>query len=132
MEEPFQIPIGQDKKKRGLLTILHDFFLVNKMGGPVGLLIFIGAAVFFSLVVAKLGMVPGVLLALLMVGLPFVLGIIFYPQFGVLTFIVAAYFIMFIGRMNIIDFPLGTLMDGMEVLLVLGIFIQQKKQSNWT
>lgn len=131
MEEPFQIPIGQDKKKRGLLAILHDFFLVNKMGGPFGLLIFIGAAIFFSLVVAKLGMVPGVLLILLMVGIPFVLGVIFYPEFGVLTFIVAAYFIMFIGRMNIIDFPLGTLMDGMELLMVLGIFIQQKKQSNW-
>lgn len=131
MEEPFQIPIGQDKKKRRLLNVLHDFFLVNKMGGPIGLLIFIGAAVFFSLIVAKLGMVPGVLLVLLMVGIPFVFGIIFYPEFGVLTFIVAAYFIMYIGRMNIIDFPLGTLMDGMEVLLVLGIFIQQKKQSNW-
>ena len=52
MEEPFQIPIGQDKKKRGLLTILHDFFLVNKMGGPVGLLIFIGAAVFFGYIAA--------------------------------------------------------------------------------
>jgi len=131
MEEPFQIPIGQNKKRRGLLTILHDFFLVNKMGGPFGLLIFIGAAIFFSLIVAKLGMVPGVLLALLMVGIPFVFGVIFYPEFGVLTFIVAAYFIMFIGRMNIIDFPLGTLMDGMELLMVLGIFIQQKKQSNW-
>jgi hypothetical protein len=39
---------------------------------------------------------------------------------------------MYIGRMNIIDFPLGTLMDGMEALLILGVFMQQKLKSNWT
>lgn len=131
MEGPFQIPIGNNKPKKGLLAILGDFFLVKKMGGPMGILIFVGAAVFFSLFVARLGMVPSVLLVLLMIGLPFVFGIIFYPEFGVLTFIIAAYLIMFIGRMNITEFPLGTLMDGMEVLLILGIFIQQKRQSNW-
>lgn len=131
MEGPFQIPIGNNKPKKGLLAILGDFFLVKKMGGPMGILIFVGAAVFFSLFVARLGMVPSVLLALLMIGLPFVFGIIFYPEFGVLTFIIAAYLIMFIGRMNFTEFPLGTLMDGMEVLLILGIFIQQKRQSNW-
>lgn len=131
MEEPFQIPIGQNKKKKGLLTLIHDFFIVNKMGGLLGLLFFLSAGVFFSLLVAKLGMVPGVLLILMMVGIPFVLAVIFNPEFGVLSFIVAAYLIMFIGRMNITTFPLGTLMDGMELLLVLGVLIQQKVKSNW-
>ncbi len=132
MEEPYQIPIGQNKKKRGVLNQLYHFVIVNKMGGPLGLLFFALAALFFSVVVAKLGMVPGVLLILMMIGIPTVLGVIFYPQFGVVIFVVAAYLIMFIGRMNITEFPLGTLMDGMELLLIIGVIIQQKQKSDWT
>lgn len=132
MEEPYQIPIGQNKKKRGVLDQLYHFVIVNKMGGPFGLLFFVLAALFFSVVVAKLGMVPGVLLILMMIGIPTVLGVIFYPQFGVVIFVVAAYLIMFIGRMNITEFPLGTLMDGMELLLIIGVIIQQKQKSDWT
>lgn len=131
MEDPFQIPIGNDKKKKGLLALIHDFVIINKMGGPLGLLFFLSAALFFSLLVAKFGMVPGVLLVLIIIGIPFILAVIFNPEFGVLSFIVAAYFIMFIGRMNITTFPLGTLMDGMELLLVLGVLIQQKINPNW-
>ncbi|BDQ11826.1 hypothetical protein TEGAF0_10430 [Sediminibacterium sp. TEGAF015] len=101
------------------------------MGGILGLLFFSAAAVFFSLVVGKLGLVPGVLILLVLIGLPIVLALIFYPKIGVITFIVSAYLIMYVGRMNIIDFPLGTLMDGMELLLFLGIFVQQKTESNW-
>jgi uncharacterized membrane protein YiaA len=132
MEEPYQIPIGQNKKKRGVLDQLYHFVIVNKMGGPLGLLFFALAALFFSVVVSKLGMVPGVLLILMMIGIPTVLGVIFYPQFGVVIFVVAAYLIMFIGRMNITEFPLGTLMDGMELLLIIGVIIQQKQKPDWT
>lgn len=67
-----------------------------------------------------------------MIRIPLVFANIFYPEFGVLTFLFSAYLIMYIGRMNIIDFPLGTLMDGMEALLILGVFMQQKLKSNWT
>ena len=131
MDELFQIPIGLDKKRKGFFSLLHDFFIVRKMGGILGLLFFSAAAVFFSLVVGKLGLVPGVLILLVLIGLPIVLALIFYPKIGVITFIVSAYLIMYVGRMNIIDFPLGTLMDGMELLLFLGIFVQQKTESNW-
>lgn len=131
MEEPFQIPLGGKNNPKGFFNLLHDFFIVKKMGGILGLVFFGAAAVFFSLVVSKLGLVPGVLILLMLIGLPVVLALIFYPKFGVITFIVAAYLIMYVGRMNITDFPLGTLMDGMELLLFLGIFVQQKTESNW-
>ena len=126
MEEPFQIPLGEKNNRKGFFTLLHDFFIVRKMGGIWGLFFFGAAAIFFSLVVSKLGLVPGILILLMLIGLPVVLALIFYPKFGVVTFIVAAYLIMYVGRMNITDFPLGTLMDGMELLLFLGIFVQQK------
>ncbi|WP_026763152.1 O-antigen ligase family protein [Sediminibacterium salmoneum] len=131
MEEPFQIPLGEKNNRKGFFTLLHDFFIVRKMGGIWGLFFFGAAAIFFSLVVSKLGLVPGILILLMLIGLPVVLALIFYPKFGVVTFIVAAYLIMYVGRMNITDFPLGTLMDGMELLLFLGIFVQQKTESNW-
>ena len=131
MEEPFQIPLGGEKSPKGFINLLYEFFIVKKMGGIFGLVFFGAAAVFFSLVVSKLGLVPGVLILLMLIGLPVVLALIFYPKIGVITFIVAAYLIMYVGRMNITDFPLGTIMDGMELLLFLGIFVQQKTESNW-
>ena len=90
MDELFQIPIGHDRKRKGFFSLLHDFFIVKKMGGILGVLFFSAAAVFFSLVVSKLGLVPGVLILLMLVGLPVVLAMIFYPKFGVVTFIAAA------------------------------------------
>lgn len=132
MEEPFQISIGTNKSKKKLIASLYDFFIINKMGGIPGFLIFAFAGIFFAFAVAKLGVVLGVLILLLIIGLPIIFGVIFYPQFGVTTLIVSAYLIMWVGRMNITgNFPLGTLMDGLELLLILGIFIQQKKHSQW-
>jgi hypothetical protein len=45
MEESFKIPIGKKEKEKGFLTIMYDFFIV--------------AAIFFSILVSKFGMVPG-------------------------------------------------------------------------
>jgi hypothetical protein len=38
---------------------------------------------------------------------------------------------MWIMRMNITSFPLGTLMDGMEALFILNLFLQQKRNPDW-
>lgn len=132
MEEPFQISVESHKKRKNFLESIHDFFIVNKMGGWLGLLFFLFAGIFFGVVVAKMGLVTGALLLVFLIGFPLILGVVFYPQFGVLTLIVAAYLIMWFDRMKIAgDFPLGTLMDGLELLLIVGVLIQQKQKSQW-
>lgn len=132
MLEPLQISTKSVKRKRSFLESLHSFFILNKMGGWLGLLIFLVAGVFFATVVSKMGLVIGALLLVMLIGLPLIFGVVFYPQFGVLTLIIAAYLIMWIDRMKITgEFPLGTLMDGLELLLIIGVLIQQKQKPQW-
>jgi putative inorganic carbon (HCO3(-)) transporter len=58
-------------------------------------------------------------------------GTIAYPKFGVITLLVIAYLIQMVMRMNLTSFPLGTIMDGMYVLLIIGFYIQQKYEPDW-
>jgi len=41
-----------------------------------------------------------------------------------------AYLLFFIGRLGV-NFPLGTVMDGVQGLLILGFFIHQKRRPDW-
>ncbi len=83
-------------------------------------------AVSFAFFIGTGGMVSAVLIILIIVGLPIVFSIVSFPKFGIVVLLVAAYFVMWVIRMGV-NFPLGTLMDGIEALLILGIFIHQKK-----
>jgi putative inorganic carbon (HCO3(-)) transporter len=78
------------------------------------------------------GVKAGALILSGAVGLPVLYGVIAHPRFGILVLLVAAYLIMWIMRMNLTAFPLGTLMDGLLALLILGLFIKQKYKPDWT
>lgn len=65
-----------------------------------------------------------------MVALPAIYTIIAYPKTGILMLIVCAYLIMFLGRFNL-SFPVGTVMDVIEVLLIISFFLKQKFEQNW-
>ncbi|MEJ7692084.1 O-antigen ligase family protein [Daejeonella sp.] len=66
------------------------------------------------------------------IGAPMVYGIIAYPRFGIMVMLIAAYLIMWVIRMDLTTFPMGTLMDGLLALLILGLFIKQKNNPDWT
>ncbi len=112
-------------------TKLSDFFIHKKLAGFGGFLFLLSCSLFFSYAISKYGLIPGVLFLGVIVGIPFVYGITVYPKFGIMVFIFLANIIMWILRMGL-NFPLGTLMDAMEVFLMLGFFIQQKQKSDWT
>ncbi|HJV18777.1 MAG TPA: O-antigen ligase family protein [Sediminibacterium sp.] len=123
MEEPVHIPVNASKKRR-------DFFQQEGTKGPLLYLFLLCSSLFFAYLIATFGWIPGVLIIAALVGLPMVYGMIAYPRFGIVVFLTSAYFIMFIDRMGV-DFPLGTLMDFMELLFIVGFFIQQKTLKNW-
>lgn len=132
MKPEFQIPIGADTPPKPFFYwgMVSDFFLKKKLSGIGGFIFLLCCSLFFALFIAKFGLIPGVLFLALIVGLPFVYGITVYPKFGILIFIFLANIIMWVLRMGV-KFPLGTLMDAMEVFLILGFFIQQKKKQDW-
>ena len=95
----------------------------------IGLLIC--ASLIFSLIIAKLGLAAGALILIVMIGLPTIYSVVVYPEIGILVLLIASYLLMWIIRMGV-NFPLGTLMDALEVLLLLGFFIKQKSDPDWS
>ena len=95
--------------------------LLNPFGAGLLVLLALGAA----LLVGYFGLLPGLLLIAALVGVPAVYGIVAYPKLGIVILLVAAYLLFFFIRMGL-DFPVGTVMDGIEWLLVLGTILARR------
>jgi putative inorganic carbon (HCO3(-)) transporter len=89
------------------------------------------AGIVFSLLIAKTGLLAGVIILILIVGLPLVYAVVVCPKAGILVLLIAAYLVMWVIRMGV-DFPLGTVMDALQMLLLLGFFIKQKTNPDWS
>jgi putative inorganic carbon (hco3(-)) transporter len=95
----------------------------------------IGATLFafsllFAVFILNSGITSFFLIIVGLVGLPAIYTIIAYPKTGILLLIVSAYIIMFLGRFNL-SFPMGTVMDVIEFLLIISFFLKQKYEQNW-
>lgn len=103
--------------------------LQRKLSHPIVFSLLVFATLCFSATVAYAGFIGGVLLLAGVVAPPLVFCIIAYPRFGILTMLVAAYLIMWVMRMGV-NFPLGTLMDGLQALLIFGLLLKLKVARN--
>ncbi|MFX8887289.1 hypothetical protein ABTM83_19705, partial [Acinetobacter baumannii] len=74
--------------------------------------------------ITRFGFLFGALISVFLIGVPLIVGLVIYPQFGIIIYLSMAFSIMFLLRLGV-PFPLGTLMDGLLVLFILGLFIQQ-------
>lgn len=109
---------------------LRRFLLINKLASPLGYLLLFLLCSAMGVGIAFFGMKVGILLLGAMAGIPILVCFVLYPRLSIPMYIVMAYFIMLMYKIGI-DFPMGTLMDGLEGLFILGIFIQQKITPDW-
>lgn len=96
----------------------------------LGFLVLIGALI-TSVAVTNEGIKGGIYVLAPLLGAFGIFLIITKPRFGILFVFIFVWFIMFIIRLGIIDFPYGTLVDAMELLLVVALLIDLRKTKNW-
>lgn len=113
--------------KAYLLRTIWDEKLLNPFGAALLSVLAVGVA----LLVGFYGVLPGLLLMAFLVALPTVFAIVAYPKFGIVILLIVAYFLFFFLRLGI-NFPIGTLMDAMEWLLILGLFISYRNAADQT
>lgn len=130
--ENFEIPVGSiDNKENSTVSAwLRKRLLIEKLNNPLGYIILFGCAAVFAAVISFSGSSSGILLIIAVISVPLVYSIVAYPRFGIIVLLLMAYLLFSFMKLGI-DFPLGTLMDGLQVLLILGFFICQKKENNW-
>lgn len=112
-------------------TIRGRIPIGQMLQGPAGFGLLLFVSVLSAFLLTHFGIVAGALAIAFFIAPVLVLGIIAFPVFGILVLLISAYLIMWIIRMGIVDFPLGTLMDGLQALLILGFFLKQKAAPNW-
>jgi putative inorganic carbon (HCO3(-)) transporter len=116
----------------GFVQNLRQLFIVEKLYNPVGLGVLILITLIVGAGIAYLGLVFGILFLLLLAGIPVTIFIVAYPKFGMIVLVIMAY-MLFVILQTGIDFPVGTLMDGLQVLLLLGMLIRMKvEKASWS
>ena len=83
-----------------------------------------------SLIILSNGVVSFYLVLAGLIALPLIYAILAFPKVGIVLLLSLAYVIMFFARFAN-GFPLGTIMDGIVVLLIIGFFLKQKYVKDW-
>ncbi|SEI99627.1 O-antigen ligase like membrane protein [Dyadobacter koreensis] len=104
--------------------------LIVQLNKPAALIVLFLFSITIGYVSIKGGIVAGLLILVAMVALPVVYAIVAYPVFGVIVLMTMAYALFFILRFGV-NFPLGTVLDGIQGLLILGFFIKQRAKPDW-
>ena len=108
------------------------FSFIKTLGKPAGFMMLLIVSLMFAYVL-KIAQVKGaVMILILLIGPPTAFAIIAKPKIGITILLISSYLIMWILRINITKFPLGTIMDGLLALLIIGFFIQQKYRPDWS
>ena len=113
---------------------IWENIVIHKFSKPVVLVFLLITSLFISFIIASQGVAAGILILIFIIALPLVYCAVAYPKFAIVLFIIAAFFInyQFILSMVPPDTPVGLVMDMLTYMLILGFFIKQKKERNWT
>lgn len=85
----------------------------------------------FPFLIRETGLKGGILSVIVFLAIPSIYAIVIYPKFGIITLLVASYLLAWFMRMDLTTFPLGTIIDGILALLLLGFLIKQKYRQDW-
>jgi len=125
LDNRIEIPIGQsDYKKTDLFNTIKKSLSANRLLHPLGVSLFaISIVLGYSL--PHYGYLPGIAGIIVVAAIPLLYSIIAYPQFGIILVMVTAYLLMWVIKFGI-GFPIGTLMDGLQVFMLIGLLLKIK------
>ncbi|HVX51133.1 MAG TPA: O-antigen ligase family protein [Chitinophagaceae bacterium] len=124
------IPINNKRKSGGFLASLRNTLFIQKLNTPTGYVLLGVSSVIIALLIEKMGVAGGALFLVAVMVLPLVYAIVAYPKIGIWVLLVMAYTLFLIMSIGI-NFPFGTLMDGLQLMLLLGFIIKQRSKPDW-
>jgi putative inorganic carbon (HCO3(-)) transporter len=118
-------------ERKGFSVTLERIFFVEKLYNLTGIILLVLAAVIIALGISYFGAGFGAFIILAFAVAPLTYCIIVYPKFGIIILLIMAYILFVISQFGV-DFPMGTLMDGLQVLLLVGMLLKIKMQKDWS
>jgi putative inorganic carbon (HCO3(-)) transporter len=133
MEETFANHIVYKPDEYGqnrFLKYLKRTFFIEKLYNTTGVTLLITVGVIIGVGTAYAGIVFGVLSIAAVIAFPLLYSLFVYPKFGIVILLVMSYMLFVLGQFGV-DGPVGTLMDGLQVLLTFGTLAKIKADKNW-
>lgn len=128
--EPVKLRLDTGHEHQGWFGRLRESLLMGKADTWAGFALFFLFSVILSLLLAFAGVGGGALFVLSIIALPFLYAIFVYPKFGILVLLTLSYLLFVLMKFGL-DFPMGTLVDGLEVLLLFGLLLKIKEEKDW-
>ena len=127
-----EIPvIGEQLSKRELVGAkLKQWVVLEKMYNPFGFIVFTLLSGIFAYLISSKGLPLGVLIIGGLVGPVIFAALAINPQFALVFYLTLSNTIMFL-LLSGVNFPLGTVLDGILLILVINFYVQQKKKKRW-
>ncbi|TSD66547.1 O-antigen ligase family protein [Inquilinus sp. KBS0705] len=108
----------------------QDFF--KNMSTTKLILLLLPVALVIGVVTAWFGIIGAAGLLVLIVGIPAVLGIIAYPEFGIVVLIIVAFMLNYVSEFVPPETPTGILLDALTYMLIFGFLLKQKYERDWS
>ena len=122
----------QQTRKGSRFSPFWSGVIEDKLSKPLVVLALILTSLAISFMVAREGLIAGLIIMAAIIALPIVYCIVLYPKFGVISLIVVAFIINHLSRFLPEITPLGLVMDMLTYLLILGFFIRQRREREWS
>ena len=122
---------SNNQSKKSIVNLIKKL-IFDKYTGWVPLISFVIISSIISYANIAYGSIVGIVVIFSLVVPLMIYFMIVKPYFGIMCYLTFAYTIMWFYRyLGVVGFPYGTIMDGMLVIFILGVFVQQKKQKDW-
>jgi O-antigen ligase len=106
--------------------------ITDKFSNPIVITFLVLASLCICFIIAREGFIGGVVILAFIIGIPLAYATIVYPEFGITILIIASFFINYASRFVPEDTPIGLIMDVLTYLLIIGFFVRQKKEKDWS
>ena len=125
----FQVIVNGSKPKASWGKRLAKLYFVDKLNAPAGIAVLLVAAAVIAAGTAYNGTAFGILMLIAIGVFPLLHAIVSYPKFGIILQLIMAYFLFTLGRLGVPG-PIGTMMDALQAMLLLGLAIRIKRDDN--
>ena len=114
---------------RSFSSWLNEQFFLKKLDSPLGYLLLVGLAVIMSIIISTLGIKYGLLVLVLVVGLPMFMFCLVDLPFGLAFILFISFMVNFIKKY--VNAPIGIAQDALVFIMFFAIIINQVRERNW-
>jgi putative inorganic carbon (hco3(-)) transporter len=115
---------------QSFVDFLKDQFVRKKFQSPLGILFLVVLSLVISLLISYTGILGFIGVLAIFLGIPAVVYSIFNHQFGIILMLFVGFLLNLISKYT--EAPLGTALDGLLLIMIFGILIQQSVKKDWS